>query len=461
MNPQQYTANKKKKVEEEEDDDAKKVPADFHQRLATKIITINERELDENNASSRVASLVLRNCAEKDMYFHFLEAMNFLIESEDSSRYAATTWASLVINEDEDPKHTGFVDKIIQYIIESHQGGKEEPYQDDYENRKFSAYSHSVGEVFINMMRVNSDLYEIITRLYGQIIRYEMEEDLKQGRTSAEEETLKKISLAVKKRRGDEEDVPQNTKKLYDDIIDYISYRSEYKSESLNQKNPNEFIIVLADRMRSTRRYIIQDIMNRHALEKRKQIEKELSEREASAEDMILAGAPFRNGLYLFWAEKRYNFKYLAVEKVRVTLEIFSILLGLGATLSGYIGKSAIGLWQGVIIALFMFVFAKVICSRKFFKPYFPKDMATELENEVGAFTPTLRKMSFPQLNFFLTRQIKDPKNEQVIQVIPEYLRYVFSVIPDRQDLLIGTDELGDVIEQAEVNLSKYQRGKL
>ena len=44
------------------------------------------------------------------------------------------------------------------------------------------------------------------------------------------------------------------SKKLFDDLVDYIHTRGEFKSDSLAQKNPNEFISGLADRMRSTRR---------------------------------------------------------------------------------------------------------------------------------------------------------------------------------------------------------------
>jgi len=46
---------------------------------------------------------------------------------------------------------------------------------------------------------------------------------------------------------------------------------------------------------------VIQDIMNRQSLEKKKQLEKELREREASAEEVIIAAKPFNHGLYLYW----------------------------------------------------------------------------------------------------------------------------------------------------------------
>ena len=289
--------------------------------------------------------------------------------------------------------------------------------------------------------------------MFGYLIRHEMARDL--DKKSGE---LKKKGISGRKKQKEEKIA--TTKKLYDDVVDYCSHRGEFRSDTLNQKNPNEYILILADRMRSTRRYIIQDIMNKHALEKKKLLEKELREREASAEEVISAARPFSKGLFLYWVEKRYNFKYLAVEKVRITLQIIAISLGMGAIGTGFLGLSPLTLFEGIFTGLLMFLFAKIICSRYFFSSYFPMDVTAELESEVGTFTPVFRKLSLQQINLFFSKQIKNPANAMLLHLLPEYVKYVFAVMPDRNDILLSKEEINEFMERMEVNLTKQQRGR-
>lgn len=274
---------------------------------------------------------------------------------------------------------------------------------------------------------------------------------------------LKQKSADTKKKKitkkVQEEKRITNPKKLYDDIVDYVSQRGDFRSDTLNQKNPNEFIIVLADRMRSTRRYIIQDIMNRHALEKKKQLEKELREREASAEEVITCASPFNHGLFLYWVEKRYNFKYLAVEKVRITLQVLGFFMGIGSIGGGYLGLAPITLIEGIFVSILMFGFSKLICSRYFFAPFFPRDVTTELEQDVSAFTPVFRKMSLNQINAFMSKQIRSKENNMLLHLLPEYIKYIFAVMPDRNNILLSKEDINEFMERLEMNISKFQRG--
>src|SRR5262249_61767344 len=98
-----------------------------------------------------------------------------------------------------------------------------------------------------------------------------------------------------------------------------------------------------------TRRYVIQDIMAKQAADKRKEAEKELSEKLASAEEIIQARDNFKRALDLFWAEKRYNIKYLSVEKVRVTLQVVGIIIGIIYFLAGYLRVYSLT-WRELII---------------------------------------------------------------------------------------------------------------
>ena len=102
------------------------------------------------------------------------------------------------------------------------------------------------------------------------------------------------------KKKKEIAEVQVNATKLYDDIFNYITERGIFRSETLMQVNPLEFIADLADKMRSTKRYCMQDVMNKKALHKKKELEKQLKEREASAEEIMATFTPLKAGLSLF-----------------------------------------------------------------------------------------------------------------------------------------------------------------
>ncbi|MBU2513119.1 hypothetical protein KJ966_17395 [bacterium] len=434
------------------DSNERKIPKDFAHRLAAKITSINERELDEEIASGQVASIIFRNMNSPEMYPFFVETIGDLLKTEDAERYAATTWTALIWHEDEQPQYRQFLGNVLDHMINGHLKNDLPSYESDDIEGEFSAYAYYLGESFIQMMKLNSDLYNVLTDIYSTIIRKEMENDIRKKKEDSDKKRM------ITGRKKDAETEYTNPKKLYDDVVDYISQRGTFRSDTLNQKNPNEFIIILADRMRSTRRYVIQDIMNRYALEKKKQLEKELREREASAEEVITAVSPFKHGLYLFWLEKRYNFKYLAVEKVRITLQIVAIFMGLGAVGVGFLEFGFITLFEGALVGLMMIGYAKAFCSRYVFKPFYPNDVTIELEKDVGAFTPVFRKMSFQQMNSFMQKQIKESDNALLLHLIPEYVRYIFAVMPDRSEILMTKENINELMEKVELNLSKFQR---
>ncbi|MDX2470021.1 MAG: hypothetical protein QNL04_05525 [SAR324 cluster bacterium] len=428
------------------------LPKDFSLRLATRITTINEREMDDHVANSRVADLVYRNMKDPEIHGHLLESLEILLENKDTQRYAAKVWVSLIWGQDEHREYEDYVTSVVQSCASGHLRNIKELWTDEDSGKTFSYFAKIIGECFIQMMKISSELYDSITEIFTQMIRIEMTRDLKK-----KEEAEKKKKLPRGQKVEDESNF--NPKKLYDDVVDYISMRGDFRSDTLNQKNPNEFILVLADRMRSTRRYVIQDIMNRFALDKKKQLEKELKEREASAEEVIQAAKPYNHGLYLYWVEKRYNFKYLAVEKVRVTLEIMGFMLGITGIGAAYLQMVELSILESLLAAAMMFGFAKLFCSRLVFLPFYPKDVTAELEEDVGLYTPIFRKMSGSQMNSFISKQIRQPENNLLLHLLPEYMKYVFAVMPDRSNILMNKEEVNEMLERLESNISKFQRG--
>ncbi len=425
------------------------VPDDFASRMATKIAVTNERERDPEEATQKIGLLILRNLSAEDRLPYFVDTMDVLLDQEEGQRYAAMAYVSVAVRAQNPGRFEDFLKNAVNFLIDGHIHISKPLYEMENRKKKFSHFARHLGDVFVTMIDLNSDLFEVIGQIYGMVVRREMEIEAA-GREPQREGSRRHLMAA--------RDGPKAAKKLYDEIVDYIQARGDFQSDSLNSQNPNEFMLILADRIRGTRRYVIQDIMNRQSISRRKDVEKELSERLASAEDLILARDSFKKALNLFWTEKLYNFKYLSVEKVRVTVQVTGIVIGIGYFLVGYLGLYGMEWWEGVLVALGMYLYSRFICSRRAFARFFPTDVSKELEVTVGTFTPTVRKMSKEQMDGFLIRQVRDPSNVELLPIVPEFVKYVFAVMPERKNAVIQLDELSEIMENLELDIARAMR---
>ena len=430
-------------------DGGRGLPADFASRIATKIIVTQERERDPEAAALKVSSLITRNLNVEGRHSQFLEATRIMLEDEDTQRYAAVSWASLHLAKDQNPAGETFLGFVLDAAIIEHMNLEKPLYEMEMRRKKFSHYAWMMGEVFINITRMSNELFDVVSHMFSLIIRKEM---IMEQKMKEERSTTRRLIV------GSQKEKETASKKLFDDLVDYIHTRGEFKSDSLNQQNPNEFIAVLADRLRGTRRYVIQDIVNKQAMDRKKQAEKELSEKQASAEEIIRAKDPFKKALRLFWTEKRYNFKYLSVEKVRVTLQMIAVVVGIGHFLIGYIGLLDIHWGEGIVVGMGMYLFARFAISRKSFLRFYPEDVSKELETVVGHITPTLRKMTKTQLSPFLVNQVKDGENTKLLLVVPEFVKYLFAVMPERRNMIVTYEQLHEIMETLEMEVSRQAR---
>ena len=427
---------------------SRQLPDDFAQRMATKIVVTLERERDPDAALQQIGDLILRNLGIEGRHKYFVDGMDTLLEEGESKRYAALSYVSLCLDPDNSPRHEQFLNEAADVLIENHVHVVKPEVPLEGTRKNFSSYARHLGEVFTEMIDMNSDLYETIGHIFTIVIRKEMAREAAQ---QAAPESSRRMTMATR-------DQPRAAKKLFDETIDYIHARGEFHSDSLNQQNPNEYMALLADRMRGTRRYVIQDILNRQALEKKKEVEKELSERLASAEEIILAKDAFKKALDLFWTEKIYNFKYLSVEKVRVTVQVLTIILGIFYFLLGYLELMDMKWWEGLAVGVGMYIYARFMCSRRAFRRFFPDDVSKELEVMVGSFTPTIRRMSKEQMDSFLVRQVKDPLNTGLLPIFSEFVKYVFAVMPDRKTAIITIEDLSGIMENVELDIARVTR---
>jgi hypothetical protein len=44
--------------------------------------------------------------------------------------------------------------------------------------------------------------------------------------------------------------------------------------------------------------------------------------------------------------------------------------------------------------------------------------------------------------------------------MIPEFVKYLYAVMPDRKSMMISVDELTEVVENSEIEIAKQLRGQ-
>jgi hypothetical protein len=428
---------------------ANELPPDFARRIAQKVVFTLERERDPDEATDKIANIFIRNLSGLERSRLFIDMIDELLNSEETSRSAAMAWVAIVLHREDDPRFENMVSDLLDAMIVDHRQLVKPNYSLEYRRKSFSFYARNLGDAFIAMVEFKNELYEVCSHIYSLLIRKEValemgEKDRRAGG--------RRISLAADQAK------PKVGKKLFDDVVDYVHARGEVRSDTLTQQNPNEYIAALADRMRGTRRYVIQDIMAKQAAEKRKEAEKELSEKLASAEEIIQSREAFKKALNLFWAEKRYNIKYLSVEKVRVTLQVSGIIIGIVYFLAGYLRLYTLTWWEGILIAIGMYLYARFFVSRQGFRNFFPNDVSKELEVVLGSITPVLRKMSKEQMDAFMVRQVKDPVNVNLLPMLPEFFKYVFAVMPDRKNTIVTVDDMQEILENLEMDITRVIR---
>jgi hypothetical protein len=297
------------------------------------------------------------------------------------------------------------------------------------------------------MLELNPTNGEIASNIFSIFIRNEMELSAKS--TAEEEETGSRI-------------IPRDMQDLYDDVISFISDRGIFKPSPMSgtEENPNEHIQNLCERLRSTRRFIMQEVITERALEKRKQLELDLKNQLASAEEIVMVDPKFTDGLSLFVQEKRYNFNYLSVEKVRTTLQLLGSITGAVYFLLGFMGYLGVHWVDGFVVCLVMLALVRILLSRKYIKLFYPTDISKELEESSTAFINVMRNMSQEQMEHFMVHQIKLESNQKYLTMVPEYVKYLYAIMPDRKSMMISVDELSELVENSEIEVAKQLRGQ-
>ena len=422
------------------------VPENFAAQIARDLMVIFQKQMDLDTASAEAAAYIWKNTGTPGKVGYFIDATEMWLETQSAvDKYAALSWLALSNQSANNEDYDTFLRMMINSIVKGYYN-LEKP-DIEYREKQFSTYTSIISNIFIRMVELNPTNGEIAANIFAILIRNEM--DLSAKSEAEEEDTGSSI-------------IPTDMQDLFNEVISYLSDRGIFKESPMGgaEENPNEHIQILCERLRSSRRYVTQEVINERALEKRKQLELDLKNQLASAEEIVMVAPQFTDGLSLFVQEKRYNFKYLSVEKVRMTLQLLGSITGAVYFLLGFMGYLGVHWVDGFVVCLVMLALVRILLSRKQLKLFYPTDISKELEESSTAFINVMRNMSQEQMEHFMVRQIKLERNQQYLTMVPEYVKYLYAIMPDRKSMMISVDELSELVENSEIEVAKQLRGQ-
>ena len=433
-------------AEETQETAGEEIPENFAGQIARDVMVLFQKQMDPEVAAVEASSYLWKNAGTPEKVSYFVDATELWLESGTSGdKFAALSWNGLVTQSVNNQDYDTFLRMMIVAILDGYYSLQKPDIE--YKEKRYSTYTSIIANTFIRMVELNPASEAGASEIYTILVRSEM--DL-EARSQAEEDETGSSTI------------PTDMQKLFDEMIDYLADRGMFKSNPMagEEANPNEHIEVLCERLRGTRRYVMQEVINERALEKRKKLEMELENQLASAEEIVMVAPQFTEGMAFFVQEKRYNFKYLAVEKIRMTLQLLGSITGAVYFLLGFMGVWGVHWIDGMVVCLVMLVFVRIVASRKQFQFFYPTDISKELEDCSTAFLNVMRNMSQEQLEQFLVRQIKLERNQKYLGMVPEFMKYLYAIMPDRKSMVITVDELSELVENSEIEVAKQLRGQ-
>jgi len=433
-------------AEETQEIEGEEIPENFAGQIARDVMVLFQKQMDPEVAAVEASSYLWKNAGTPEKVSYFVDATELWLESGTSGdKFAALSWNGLVTQSVNNQDYDTFLRMMIVAILDGYYSLQKPDIE--YKEKRYSTYTSIIANTFIRMVELNPASEAGASEIFTILVHSEM--DL-EARSAAEEDETGSSTI------------PTDMQKLFDEMIDYLADRGMFKSNPMagEEANPNEHIEVLCERLRGTRRYVMQEVINERALEKRKKLEMELENQLASAEEIVMVAPQFTEGMAFFVQEKRYNFKYLAVEKIRMTLQLLGSITGAVYFLLGFMGVWGVHWIDGMVVCLVMLVFVRIVASRKQFQFFYPTDISKELEDCSTAFLNVMRNMSQEQLEQFLVRQIKLERNQKYLGMVPEFMKYLYAIMPDRKSMVITVDELSELVENSEIEVAKQLRGQ-
>ena len=378
-------------------------------QIARDVMVLFQKQMDPEAAAVDASSYLWQNAGTPGKVSYFVDATELWLDSgATGNKFAALSWNGLVTQSVNNQDYDTFLRMMIVAILDGYYSLQKPDI--DYKEKRYSSYTSIISNTFIRMIELNPASEAGASEIFSILVHSEM--------------------------------------------------ALEASSQAEEEENPNDHIEILCEKLRGTRRNVMQEVINERALEKRKKLEMELENQLASAEEIVMVSPQFTDGIAFFVQEKRFNFKYLAVEKIRMTLQLLGSITGAVYFLLGFMGVWGVHWIDGIVVCLVMLVFVRIAASRSQFQYFYPVDISKELEECATAFINVMRSMSQEQLEQFLVRQIKLERNQKYLAMVPEFMKYLYAIMPDRKSMVITVDELSELVENSEIEVAKQLRGQ-
>ncbi len=432
------------------------LPPDFHQRIASKIVLFFERDTQLSSASKHLQNLFMRNIWTQDRLYMFFDAIEMLLNTDEENVFSGL--GLLAVSSDENNKAaSAFFQDLLQQLIDDHRNRTKPVYDvDPLKGFQFGYYARVLGDGLISLALINR-MEEASIYFYSRLIRQELsrEEDLLNLMQMQRED----LEEGESKEGTTEEGNPlQAGKHLYDEVIDFVVARA-HVSETLRGSENQESMIGLADRLRTARAYMIQTLVDAQMLRRRRKTLKELSSRAASAEDLVYLKEAVEKSLKLFFLQRQYSYYYIIAQKMRLFIKSFSSFWGIAIFLMGYLDVFDILWWQGMVVGIGTVLFGWVMGNDRVFKPFLPQNHSSELEVMLTSASPIVRRTTFLQMEHLILHLLHEPELHTVMPVLPEFMRYLFYVIPLKHKMLLKRGEIEHLLRELDFESSSRKHG--
>ena len=423
------------------------LPPDFYQRIASKVVLFFERDTQVQAASKHLQGLLMRNVWSRERLHMCTDAIMMLLDTDEENVFAGLSLLAISSDEDDETASAFFQD-VLQHMIEDHYAKVKPNYDmDSLKHFTFGYYGRLIGDGLISLALINH-MEDASLYFYSRLIRQELSKEgalLRLLRVRNDIDDKAETAKEVEK--------PHEGKSLFDEVIDFVATRAQV-SETLRGNDNQAAVNNLADHLRSARAYVIQSLIDDHMMQKRRETLKELNSRAASAEDLMFLKETTERALKLFFLQRQYPFYFTISQKLRLFLKSFAAFWGIGTFLLGYFQIGGVLWWHGLVVALGTFIYGRIITHDRVFKSFLPQNYSSELEMLLASVAPIVRKTTFSQMDHLILHLLHEPDLHKALPVLPEFMRYLFYVIPSKNKMLLKHEEIAHLLRELDFESS-------
>ena len=193
------------------------IPENFAGQIARDVMVLFQKQMDPEAAAVDASSYLWQNAGTPGKVSYFVDATELWLDSgATGNKFAALSWNGLVTQSVNNQDYDTFLRMMIVAILDGYYSLQKPDI--DYKEKRYSSYTSIISNTFIRMIELNPASEAGASEIFSILVHSEMA--LEASSQAEEEETGSST-------------IPTDMKKLYDEMIDYLSYRSTFKSDPM------------------------------------------------------------------------------------------------------------------------------------------------------------------------------------------------------------------------------------